>query len=351
MTIEYEYTRVYLNSLALHAIVERCIHSTPIQQHMALRTSEQSGPNSVLTPHQLSKFCGEDDRKLIDEVVDGCRTVLKEVVTNLGSQSRLMFCSVRTYFRIISVAVILLKTFACGGTGGDLTYSLGLMEDAIVTLRTCIVDDVHIGNSFADMCETLVSRIKQNIIRFPKGGSSNESRAQSPSLAANSTQGQSTMMNICRSGQFNVPLASQAGATQWNTALNNNNSASNPVMGGVATGMPNGQGDYITSSSAAVTPNQMIMSGGNGMGAFSAETYNPNTHAMIPPPGNYDSKGNFDFNWGLLGDGGDGSDSGQLGSGGADANWFGLNLLPMLQANDQNVTNSTLGPDVGGQDT
>jgi hypothetical protein len=33
LIIEFEYTRVYLNSLALQAVVERCTHNTPLQTH------------------------------------------------------------------------------------------------------------------------------------------------------------------------------------------------------------------------------------------------------------------------------------------------------------------------------
>jgi hypothetical protein len=42
-------------------------------------------------------------------VIEGCRNVLKVVVDGLLPNEYLKHCPVRTYFRIISVAVILLK--------------------------------------------------------------------------------------------------------------------------------------------------------------------------------------------------------------------------------------------------
>lgn len=41
------------------------------------------------------------------------------------------------------------------------------MESAVIGLRDCIVDDVHIGNRFAEMTETLVARIKPRLFRIP----------------------------------------------------------------------------------------------------------------------------------------------------------------------------------------
>jgi hypothetical protein len=115
LSIEFEYTRVYLNSLALQAVVERCTNNTPVQRHAypnqsGLQNGNPSSPRDgpAIPPTTLIKWYG-DDRKYINEVIEGCRNVLKVVVDGLLPNEYLKHCPVRTYFRIISVAVILLK--------------------------------------------------------------------------------------------------------------------------------------------------------------------------------------------------------------------------------------------------
>jgi hypothetical protein len=48
--------------------------------------------------------------------------------------------------------------------------SLELMNNAIHAMRTCIVDDVHIGNRFADVAETMTQRMKSQLVRMVANG-------------------------------------------------------------------------------------------------------------------------------------------------------------------------------------
>jgi hypothetical protein len=57
----------------------------------------------------LRSYVNNDDRMQIVQVIDGCRNVLKVVMDELLPGEFLKHCSVRTYFRIIAVAVILIK--------------------------------------------------------------------------------------------------------------------------------------------------------------------------------------------------------------------------------------------------
>ena len=62
------------------------------------------------------------------------------------------------------------------------------MDRAVEALRACIVDDVHVGNRFADMCETLTRRIRSRFVRISTNGGNGSiagnlsSRAESPGM-------------------------------------------------------------------------------------------------------------------------------------------------------------------------
>lgn len=98
--------------------------------------------------------------------------MLKVVVEGLYPGDYLRHAPVRTFFRIVSVAIILLKTFALGATEEDVAVSLYLLTGAVEALRTSIVDDVHVGNRFADLVETLTYRIRSRFVRLVGNSSS-----------------------------------------------------------------------------------------------------------------------------------------------------------------------------------
>ena len=105
------------------------------------------------------------------------------VVDGLLPGDYLKHAPVRTYFRIISGAMFLLKTFALGASKSDVELSIGLMDSAVSALRNCVVDDVHLGIRFADLLETLTSRLRSRFISAPTGPpppGENQSRARSP---------------------------------------------------------------------------------------------------------------------------------------------------------------------------
>jgi hypothetical protein len=175
LRIEYEYTRVYLNSLALQAIVDRCANSSPVQRHVAA-VGRKSG-NSKAIPLHLFDRCIGDDRKYLDEITDGCHTILK-IVLDLGPN--LTYLSVRTFFRIIAVTVILLKTFALGAKENNILTSMDQMKLLIAAVNKYIVDDIHIGNRFAHTTEALLERTAQRLVRFnfPHGSANGRSNPE-----------------------------------------------------------------------------------------------------------------------------------------------------------------------------
>jgi hypothetical protein len=165
--------------------------------------------------------------------------------------------------------------------------SMDLLERSVTALRTCIVDDIHVGNRFADMCEILLRHIRSRLVRM-KNGNNSSSRAESP--------GPMTTTSL-------PSLANAAGS--------------------------NGANDI------------------NGANFFlGTGVYDPQSHEVMPPPGGF--QGGFQYDplddgvaeYSLL--------DGPLDIG---EDWITLPLNPLntlLGGADINTTN--MGPDVNGVD-
>ncbi|KAI1170382.1 transcriptional activator ARO80 [Nemania sp. FL0916] len=171
LTIEYEYVRIYVNSLALQAVVERCTtNATGASSNDGLHVARGANGNAELSPQtqnylgnlplgHLGRF-GAEDQECVKEVVSGCRNLLRIVVDGLFKGGYLKHAPVRTYFRIISGAMFLLKTFALGAPKSDVETSISLLDRTVHALRTCVVDDVHLGTRFGDLLESLTTRLR-----------------------------------------------------------------------------------------------------------------------------------------------------------------------------------------------
>ena len=98
MMIEYEHSRVCVNQLALQAVVERCINSNAVD----------GDAGKAIPPDRLNQWYG-DDREIVGTVIEACRNILKIVVDGLAPGGFLKHAPVRTSFRMISVAMVLVK--------------------------------------------------------------------------------------------------------------------------------------------------------------------------------------------------------------------------------------------------
>ncbi|KAF2087846.1 hypothetical protein K490DRAFT_65126 [Saccharata proteae CBS 121410] len=354
LSIEFEYSRVYLNSLALQAVVVRCTHhNTAMQaQSPAPNGAPQemvSAPftkNGAIPAASLIKWYG-DDHFYIKEVVDGCRNVLTIVIKGLEPGGYLKHAPVRTFFRIISVAIILLKTFVLGATEDEVAISIGLMEEAVSALRSCIVDDVHVGNRFADLLMTLIVTIKARFVRM-----------------INSASGKASLQ-ASRAGSRS-PVTQSAGPVGGVNDSNNKLRQQAPMMpppqpgqnyGANQWGYGNGMG-MSQSPSLANDPNSRSNSTPNAnhpLWGISTETYDPGTNNIsIMPPPTFGSPYQTNHHlpdaanqFGGVGDAGGGYGGG-YGMNGQD--WLALPLDPLLASYGADVSNTTYGPDVGGYD-
>jgi hypothetical protein len=121
LTIEYEYTRkisflpvhrrethpflgIYVNCLALQAVVERW---TMINNEPSNRPGQ--GGSSATGSLRLLMELYRVNEKYIQEVVDASRKILHIVLDVLVPGNHLKHCPVRTYFRILSGMIFILK--------------------------------------------------------------------------------------------------------------------------------------------------------------------------------------------------------------------------------------------------
>ena len=181
LDIEYEYCRVYINALALQAVAERCANSElqavnpPAELARSAVTTNGVRTDVTISPQTLMKMLGKD-RHYMQEVGSAARNVLKVVVDGLYPGEFLRHAPVRTYFRIISVAIMLLKSFSLGASESDVADSLTLMDRTVEALRSCIVDDVHVASRFADLLDTLTQNLKPRLVRIAADGRTKSSR-------------------------------------------------------------------------------------------------------------------------------------------------------------------------------
>ncbi|PNS18924.1 hypothetical protein CAC42_6019 [Sphaceloma murrayae] len=329
LEIDYEYCRVYLNSLGLQAVVERCTRNTPKQEvnsNKAAQGMAQALASGASIPASILERCYGSDRFYVNEVTDGCRRLLKSVVEGLYPGEHLRHAPVRTYFRIISVAIILLKTFALGATENDVAISLEYLDRTIQALQTCIVDDVHVASRFADLLRTLTDRIRARFVRMTRNG-----------------QGFSRGTSKSPADMPGIPTSQPINASALRTSLNHSQQWSgHPAVQG------QGFANRSRESSAAHNNNPLY---GITNQAFDFED-NGASFNVMPPPTNPPSPSftQTSLNGYTNGYGGQTHDGGFVDENGNLQDWLALPLDPILNSYGADVTQTGFGPGVGEYD-
>ncbi|QDS77124.1 hypothetical protein FKW77_001043 [Venturia effusa] len=327
LLIEYEYSRIYLHSLALHAIIQRCVSNTPVNRNVqpvadnnGRATSEASSSKSsggAIAPGIVRKWMGADG-PFIGEVIDGCRNVL-EIVKTLAGKGHLKHCPCPDY---------VLQTLALGDYAGEVQKSINLLREAADAMRNSVVDDVHIGLRFAEACDTVTRRVESNFVRVAAGQgatTAGASRTHSQSPVIGGSPGKATSNGL----SMPATTAHTAGHSHWGN-------------------------DY--SGLAAMPQDGPFSIGyhGNGHSGFTlngAEAYDSNTMTIMPPPefpyAQYDGTfgtHNPGFNGIHLG-----TDDNAAYLGNQD--WLALDLTPLAQVSSgAEVVATHLGPEVAGYD-
>ncbi|KAG9252611.1 uncharacterized protein F5Z01DRAFT_638116 [Emericellopsis atlantica] len=274
LTIEYEYVRIYINSLSLQAVVERCTSNAGNQNGAGGLTNSgvQLSPQTILNYGklplgQLGGFSSHD-QEYVREVVEGCRNLLGIVVDGLLPGGYLKHAPVRTYFRIISGAMFLLKTFALGAPRSDVKMSIDLMDRATEALRNCVVDDVHLGIRFADLLETLTSRLRNRFI-------------QAPTMQQASGKGQSPVPDNNGTASASAPNGGEADwvgnhAQTLRDELNGNRRLLSPTM----------EGGNISATPFDISTSAFPYPGGTSLGpATPTAVLDPSTNPQLSAPG------------------------------------------------------------------
>ncbi|EEQ89924.2 C6 transcription factor [Blastomyces dermatitidis ER-3] len=195
LAIEYEYTRLYVNCLALQAVVDRWTTMGNEAQHLSAtastrrnsatgQTASSSAANTTASWRVLMEQY-QVNEPYIQEVVDASRRILKTVLDGLVPGDSLKHAPVRTFFRILSGMIFILKTFTLGAKEDEVRISLDLQDRTVESLRTCVVDDVHLSVTIADLLQLLTSNIRNRFLRFAppdRGTGECSSRERTPQL-------------------------------------------------------------------------------------------------------------------------------------------------------------------------
>lgn len=118
LTMEYEYARLYINSLALQKVVESWVkisrenaaHADQMSAAKAGAGVASAGSGGVSFSKLFDIF--KPNQEYIEEVADAARTILKCVVEGLGPGNSLRHAPVRTYFRVLSGLMFTLKVIS-----------------------------------------------------------------------------------------------------------------------------------------------------------------------------------------------------------------------------------------------
>lgn len=340
LEIEYDYCRVYLNALALQAVAERCANEYPVQivgqaaDHVRAVTTNGVRSDVAITPQTLSKWLG-GDRKYMIEVRDAACHLLNVVINGLVPGNYLKHAPVRSYFRIISVCIMLLKSFSLGASEADIADALKLMDKTVDALRTCIVDDVHVASRFADLLDTLTQNLKPRLVRFTADGrtvlarSRRESQHGTPLFpyGQNGPDGQPYSDHQQQAG-----TGAGAGALPhtWSSYPNGSQQPHNSFA------MPNDDSyDHL------VSPNDNTFS---AMPPPSFGLQSPNDAANHMSGGSISSATAGDANGNYNGSGAQFSGFDDM------QDWLALPLDPLLNISGADVDQTMYGPQLGGQD-
>ncbi|KAL2815198.1 hypothetical protein BJX63DRAFT_442159 [Aspergillus granulosus] len=145
--IEYQYLRVFANSLGVQGIVERVLSSTAPQGTIDATFVSQA--------RQLNM--SRNEYEFIEEVIDGACAILTHIISLADPKCLPM----RVLSRMISSSIFLLKALALGVRRTKLQESLHLLDTAVTALLSNPLDDIHLVAQYAELLKTHVSRLRQ----------------------------------------------------------------------------------------------------------------------------------------------------------------------------------------------
>jgi hypothetical protein len=163
LLVEYEYIRLYINSLALQAVAERQSSQIVGIDGQAVRISDE-------------------ESIYIEHVVDASKAILNYTIYEFAPRGYLRLSPVKVFLRIISAAVFLVKVIssphppkslirvltkqalALGRGPTDLNTSFTLLDSTVQILRSTSIDDLHLANRFSVLLESVLKHIRARFL-------------------------------------------------------------------------------------------------------------------------------------------------------------------------------------------
>ncbi|KAK2743768.1 hypothetical protein FQN57_004705 [Myotisia sp. PD_48] len=146
--IEYQFVRVYTNSIGMQAVVERVL---------------AEADNDTVMDDVRQNNMDEIDYEFIQEVIDGSCHILQKVIS-LAETGALRFSPVRIFLRITSSSIFLLKALSLGVRNAKLQECLDILTRSIQALRSSSLDDIHLASRYATLLESLLSRLRRSFV-------------------------------------------------------------------------------------------------------------------------------------------------------------------------------------------
>ncbi|RMZ75892.1 hypothetical protein DV738_g5204, partial [Chaetothyriales sp. CBS 135597] len=151
MLMEYEYARLYINSLGFQSVVSRLLSDNDSQRSMLVR----------------SRLVAEN-KVYIDELTDAACNVLDLFTRDLGRVSSLVNAPVRTFLRNLSAMMFALKRLSLGADEKVVRRIIEKLELATVKLGKEVIDDVHVSSHMSRLMQILVDKVKKTLIRVER---------------------------------------------------------------------------------------------------------------------------------------------------------------------------------------
>ena len=113
LIIEYEYARMYNNSIALGAVIKRCTSNTPPacfvrpSKPHSLPLDKTASPSRAIPASVLQTWL-QGDRKYVKATIQAGQSLLSAFL-KLLPDDYLKHAPVRTYFRVTNGTIMLLK--------------------------------------------------------------------------------------------------------------------------------------------------------------------------------------------------------------------------------------------------
>lgn len=153
---------MYVNSLSIQAIVERTV-SQSSNSTTAGTASYERNASQPPSDDLLVTSISASDYNLISEVIDASVQILKKSIS-LSQSGQLIHAPMRTYVRIVSASIFLLKAISLGARNTDIQTSLDVLDEFMQALQISTTDEVHLGSRYGTLLERHVRRFRRNFV-------------------------------------------------------------------------------------------------------------------------------------------------------------------------------------------